>query len=59
MTFVCLPPALTPYAAQTRLGDWRKETTKKGRPTKVPYRAQPPDKAEGNDPARGRRSTRR
>jgi primase-polymerase (primpol)-like protein len=50
-TFVGLPPALAPYVMQSRWVVWRREMTKKGKPTKVPYRAFAPDRlAQCNNP---------
>jgi hypothetical protein len=50
-SFVGLPAALAPYATQARWVVWRREMTKKGKPTKVPYRASAPDRhARCNDP---------
>jgi Virulence-associated protein E len=50
-TFTSLPPALAPYAAQSRWVVWRLETTKKGRATKPPYQPRDPRKhASSRDP---------
>jgi hypothetical protein len=47
---IILPPALQPLAAQDRSVAWKLEKNKKGKPTKVPYRADAPDvKAKSND----------
>lgn len=48
---VSLPAPLAPLAAERRWLVWRWETTEKGKPTKVPYRAAAPDrKASSTDP---------
>jgi Virulence-associated protein E-like domain len=51
-TFLGLPPALAQFAKEKRWVVWRWETTKKGKLTKPPYRAdQPNKKASSTDPA--------
>jgi predicted P-loop ATPase len=50
-TFLGLPSALTQFAQQKRWVVWRWETTKKGKRTKPPYRANQPDrKASSTNP---------
>jgi hypothetical protein len=50
-TFTGLPEALKSFANESRWVVWRREMTKKGKPTKVPYCAGAPDrKARCNDP---------